>query len=190
MTGKLIVFEGIDGSGKTTQSRLLASWLRQKGKAVTEISEPTIRPCDCMLRSLRGRAVIDWFIADRRENVRLNIRPALERGDIVIMDRYYFSTIAYQGVMTRNPNLIREMNEAFAPIPDLLFLLDITPEVAMERVGKRGAPDAFERLDYLKEVAGAYARMWFSYMRRLDGTAAKYLIHWQVVARVDELLRG
>jgi dTMP kinase len=109
--GLLIVFEGIDGSGKTTHVRLLDQRLRRAGYDVVCLKEPTEGPWGQKLRQLaqHGRQEIppttelEWFLQDRREDVEHNIQPALARGQIVVLDRYYFSTIAYQGTLQLDP---------------------------------------------------------------------------------------
>ena len=159
--GLFIVFEGIDGAGKTTHVRLLDNRLRQAGYDVVCLKEPTEGPWGQKLRQLaqHGRQEIppatelEWFLQDRREDVEHNIQPALARGQIVVLDRYYFSTIAYQGALQLNPEEIRARNEAFAPPPDLVFLLHLPAAQGWQRVRQRGTLSHFERLDYLERVA-------------------------------------
>ena len=98
-----IVFEGIDGTGKSTQVRLLAKALRELGQEVVTSKEPTDGPVGTRLRQsaekgrLSPQEELDLFHQDRRDHVQSLIAPALERGDTVIVDRYFFSTMAYQG---------------------------------------------------------------------------------------------
>ena len=102
-----------------------------------------------------------------------------------MLDRYYFSTIAYQGALQLDPEEIRVRNEAFAPPPDLLFLLDLSAEQGLQRVRQRGALSHFERLDYLERVAAIFAAMRFPYLRRIDASAAPTTVQahiWQAVA--------
>ena len=191
--GLLIVFEGVDGAGKTTQVRLLEQHLRCAGYDVVCLKEPTEGPWGQKLRQLaqQGRQHVSpatelaWFLQDRREDVEQNLRPALARGQIVLMDRYYFSTMAYQGALQLDPEEIRAQNEAFAPPPDLLFILDIPPEWGLQRVQQRGALSHFECLDYLERVAIIFAAMQFPYLQHIDASAEPALVHehiWQVVA--------
>ena len=187
------MFEGIDGAGKTTHVRLLDDSLRQAGYDVVCLKEPTEGPWGQKLRQLaqHGRQAIspatelEWFLLDRCEDVEHNIRPALARGQIVVLDRYYFSTIAYQGALQLDPDEIRARNEAFAPPPDLLFLLHLPAAQGLQRVRERGTLSHFERLDYLERVAAIFAAMDFPYLRRIDAaadplTVQKYI--WQEVA--------
>ncbi len=191
--GLFIVFEGIDGAGKTTQVRLLGERLQRAGYDVACLKEPTEGPWGQKLRQLaqHGRQAIspatelEWFLQDRREDVEHNIQPALARGQIVVLDRYYFSTIAYQGALQLNPEEIRARNEAFAPPPDLLFLLHLPAAHGFQRVRQRGALSHFEGLDYLERVAAIFAALDFPYLRRIDATADALAVQehiWQEVA--------
>lgn len=158
--GKLIVVEGIDGAGKSTQVRRLAEALRAEGRAVTVSREPTDGPWGRKIRASAAaqRMSLDdelhAFIEDRKEHVATVIRPALERGDVVLLDRYYFSTIAYQGARGGDVAAIRAANEAIAPKPDLVLLIDFDPAAALDRIrGARGdVPDQFEKLDQLQAI--------------------------------------
>jgi dTMP kinase len=187
-----IVFEGLDGAGKTTQIRLLYDHLRQEGYNVVCLKEPTGGPWGQKIRHLaqHGRrgvppaTELEWFLEDRRQDVEENIRPALARGRIVVLDRYYFSTMAYQGALGCDPEVIRTRNEAFAPSPDLLFLLEISPAEGLQRVQQDRKLDDFERLDYLEQVAALFAQMHFPYLRRIPATLKPEAMHariWQEV---------
>ena len=93
------------------------------------------------------------FVEDRRLDVDRNILPSLARGMVVIMDRYYFSTMAYQGALGIDPGEIRAANEAFAPRPGLTLILDLPAETGAERIrAARGAQDSFEGVEYLRRV--------------------------------------
>lgn len=194
--GCFIVFEGLDGAGKTTQVHLLAERLQQAGYAVVCLKEPTDGPWGQKLRQLmhQGRqgvtpaTELEWFLADRREDVEQNIRPALARGQIVLLDRYYFSTMAYQGALGCDPETIRARNEAFAPPPDLLFVLEISPDQGLQRVQRQRAPDNFERLEYLERVAALFTRMDFPYLRRIPATLASDAIHARIWQEVQPVL--
>lgn len=142
--GFLVVIEGIDGAGKSTQANLLQSALLDRGLPVVRSREPTDGPHGRRLResAQSGRLglpeEIELFAMDRREHVDRLINPALRDGKIVLLDRYYFSTAAYQGARGADPAALVAMNEAFAPEPDLLLLLDLPPQKGLERVGSRG----------------------------------------------------
>jgi dTMP kinase len=194
--GLFIVFEGVDGAGKTTQVHLLDERLRQEGYDVLCLKEPTEGPWGQKLRQLaqHGRQAIspatelEWFLQDRREDVERNIQPALARRQIVVLDRYYFSTMAYQGALQLNPEEILARNEAFAPPPDLLFLLHLPAAQGLQRVRQRGTLSHFERLDYLERVAAIFAAMDFPYLRRIDATAETRTVQEHIWQEVVALL--
>ena len=155
--GQLIVIEGIDGTGKSTQSRHLADYLRQQGHEVIESHEPTNGPWGRKLResATTGRLSIEdeleYFLQDRRQHVEELIKPTIERDGIVILDRYYFSSMAYQGYRGIDPAEIRQKNEAFAPQPDHLIILDIDADTALQRIGIRdGIANEFEKKESLE----------------------------------------
>jgi dTMP kinase len=194
--GLLLVFEGIDGAGKTTQVGLLDERLRRAGYEVVCLKEPTAGLWGQKLRQLaqHGRQEVapatelEWFLQDRREDVEHNIQPALARGQIVVLDRYYFSTMAYQGALQLDPEEIRARNEAFAPPPDLLFLLHLPAEQGWQRVRQRGLLSHFERLDYLERVAAIFAAMRFPYLRRIDASAESLTMQEHIWREVASLL--
>ena len=111
MMGKLITFEGIDGAGKSTQIRMFEEYLRNKGADALFLREPTAGKWGREIRSLleKGDSAIPpeeafrLFTLDRRENVEKNILPAIRAGKIVALDRYYFSSIAYQASLGTDP---------------------------------------------------------------------------------------
>lgn len=163
--GLLIAFEGIDGTGKSTQMHLLADYLREKGLQVIETREPTDGPYGQKIRQLyvnRGSCSLEeeleLFILDRRQHVDEIIEPALRRGKIVLTDRYYFSTAAYQGAAGLDPSVIFAAN-GFAPKPDLVLLLVMEPEESVRRIEQlRGERlNDFEQVDQLRKVAELFA---------------------------------
>lgn len=164
--GLLIVLEGIDGTGKSTQCRLLAEGLRERGFAVKQSFEPTNGVYGRRLREsaeagrLEPEEELELFLKDRKEHVEQLIRPALEAGECVVLDRYYFSTMAYQGSRGLDPGEIRRRNEEFAPVPDVLFILDLDVEVALGRVRSRGdVPNDFEREESLRRCHEIFASL-------------------------------
>lgn len=163
--GALIAFEGIDGTGKSTQLPLLAHFLRGRGLAVVETREPTDGPYGQRIRALyrdRGQATpeqeLELFLQDRRQHVDEVIEPTLAAGKIVLTDRYYFSTAAYQGAAGCDPSEIFARHD-FAPEPDLVLLLTQTPADSLARIrDKRGdTPNDFEQQDQLEKVAALFA---------------------------------
>ncbi|MFM2196798.1 MAG: hypothetical protein RLZZ505_230 [Verrucomicrobiota bacterium] len=139
-----IVIEGIDGTGKSTQARRLADHFTALGRKVTLSREPTDGPWGTLLRNsaetgrLSPEEELDAFLKDRRQHVTEKIVPALAAGHVVILDRYYFSNMAYQGTRGFDPLKIRADNETFAPVPDHLLILDLDVETALRRIGTRG----------------------------------------------------
>lgn len=161
----LISFEGIDGAGKTTQAALLVARLRERGMAVTTSREPTGGPHGMAIREAAQRGVrlppeeeLALFLLDRQQHVEQVIRPALDRGDVVILDRYVHSTAAYQGGADPARTLaLLERQRSWAPWPDLTIWLQVSPEEAVRRIDARGAGvTAFERLDNLRQVDLGY----------------------------------
>jgi len=152
-----IVIEGIDGTGKSTQVKLLGEWFEKHGRTVVLSREPTDGPWGRKLREsgdsgrLSPADELEYFLNDRRQHVEEIIRPSLAAGKVVILDRYYFSTMAYQGARGLDPAEIRRRNEAFAPVPDHLFILDLDVDTALARIGSRGdTANEFEQRESLE----------------------------------------
>ncbi|MBN2265677.1 MAG: dTMP kinase, partial [Candidatus Aminicenantes bacterium] len=175
--GLFIVLEGIDGSGKTTQARALLRRLRRRGLKAAFFREPTrgrwgreIKRLAARAGSLTPEEELALFVKDRRENVARNLRPALEAGTIVVLDRYYFSTIAYQGAKGIDPERIRRMNEAFAVRPDLVIVIHVDAADGLARIrGRKTRDELFERQDYLVRVAGLFRRFAGPHIVHIDG---------------------
>ena len=167
MSGYFIVFEGGEGAGKSTQEALLTEALEQRGLTVTRTREPGGTPAGEEIRrvvlspefeGLDPRAEALLFAAARGEHVARVIRPALERGEVVICDRYLDSSVAYQGFARGlGPRRIRDLslwatNEL---LPDLTIVLDIDPADGLGRFTERDRLEA-EPLDYHRQVRAAY----------------------------------
>ena len=178
----LIVIEGIDGTGKSTLAQALAEALRAGGDEVVVSAEPTRRsPEGRRLRALaaEGREgvtvddEIELFVADRRWHLEHVVEPALRAGRIVILDRYYYSTMAYQGARGADPEAILKRHRAFAPEPDLLVLLDLPVVEALARItDQRGSTlDAFEGREYLERVRAVFDTIQHPRLLRLDARA-------------------
>lgn len=183
LRGSLIVFEGIDGTGKSTQIQLLAAYLRAHGIDVVTDFEPTRGAWGMRVReaALSGKRLdideeIDCLLQDRREHVRNLIEPSLAAGKWVLLDRYYLSMMAYQGASGASVEQIREQNEEFATIPDVAFWLDIPVEEAIARMNVRGnGQDAFENEPFLSACAAIYSAMEMPWLHRIeaDGSVAE-----------------
>jgi dTMP kinase len=171
----LVVVEGIDGSGKSTLVARLAEHCAKQGLECVATREPTNGKWGSLLRqSARGSRLplaeeLELFMKDRAEHVEQVIGPALAAGKIVILDRYYFSTAAYQGARGGDPEAILEANERFAPVPDLVLLLDVSPRVGGGRINHRGDQvDAFEEAEYQANVRRIYLSLNRPCIRLID----------------------
>jgi dTMP kinase len=195
-SGILIAFEGIDGAGKTTQARLLAESLRAAGKSVVSSKEPTDGPWGRKIRAsaTAGRLPpadeLHAFTEDRKEHVRDLIQPALRRGEMVILDRYFYSTIAYQGSNGFDPDtLAAEMLAAF-PVPDAVILIDVPPAVGLARIreGRGETPNAFEQLSHVEEVRRLFLDLAVKHtnIQVLDGTRDVASIHGSIVKSLHD----
>jgi dTMP kinase len=190
-TGLLLALEGVDGSGKTTQGRLLAAALRRRGSELVLTREPGSGPAGEKLRRylsgptrhLSPAVELALFIADRREHVAQVIKPALAAGRLVITDRYYYSSVAYQGALGLNPAHILAANESFAPRPDLVFILTLPPVLAAARLSRSpGRPrQVSEGLNYLKQVAAIYASLTGPQIYRINACASPQAVHAQIL---------
>ena len=195
--GRLIAFEGLDGCGKSTQLARLAALLRAAGCSVVTTREPSDLPSGARIREMArsGRSLVPeeelrWFLEDRRAHVAEVIEPALRAGKIVLTDRYYLSTVAYQGARGLDFARILADSEAAFPIPDLVLLLEIDPQLAYARVHARGAPleGVFERRDFLSRVASVFDAIRRPYVERVPGGGEPDQIEAIIAARVRERL--
>ncbi len=196
--GFLIVLDGIDGAGKSTQARRLLQKLRALGYKAVSFREPTrgkwgrvIKRMAKTVRSLTPEEELELFVKDRRENVHKNIQPALSGEKVVILDRYYFSTIAYQGAKGIDPSRIRRLNERFAVKPDLVFILDIEPGRGLGRIQKRKKKDLlFERERYLGRVRKIFSGFRGRKFVHLDAARSKEELAGEIIARVLRRLKN
>ncbi|WP_434593694.1 dTMP kinase [Streptomyces sp. A5-4] len=180
-TGFFIAMEGGDGAGKSTQVEVLAEWIRNKGHEVVVTREPGATPIGKRLRSilldvssagLSNRAEALLYAADRAEHVDSVVRPALERGAIVITDRYVDSSVAYQGAgRDLSPTEIARISRWATDglVPHLTVLLDVSPETARERFTE--APDRLE-----SEPPEFHARVRHGFLTLAAAAPARYLV--------------
>jgi len=166
MKGKLVSIEGIDGCGKTTHVRLLADWLRSRGHRVIVTDEPTGGVIGRVIkRALRGELKLPvavealLFAADRVQHIAELIRPALKAGKIVVTERYFYSSLAYQSARGLSMTWLEGINRA-AIRPNLSILIDVPAEVALQRIKRSRRLDKFERdLQLQRRVRVNYLRI-------------------------------
>jgi dTMP kinase len=197
--GRLIVLEGIDGSGTTTQTERLVEHLRRRGRTAVPTREPSAGPIGRLLRevllghhrisrdvSLDGRTMALLFAADRLDHLQREVEPLLAAGNDVVSDRYLMSSLAYQAEEADREWVVL-LARGVRP-PDLTILLDIPIEVAAQRRLLAGRPE--ERYDadsYLGRVADNYRRLARTDASAviLDGSAARDEVAAAVAAAVE-----
>ena len=159
--GSLVTFEGLDGCGKSTQFARFVAAREREAVDLLATREPTNGPWGQRVRALArsGEAVpveeeLSWFVADRREHVDTQIEPALTAGAVVACDRYYHSTVAYQGARGLDAWQILEDHERDFPVPELTLYFALPAAECIERIRARGEPvdAAFERLEFLERA--------------------------------------
>lgn len=181
--GRWITLEGGDGSGKTTQSDLLASWLSDAGHSVVRTREPGGSEVGQLIRDIvlhhRGdiapRAEALLYAADRAHHVATVVRPALDRGDVVLQDRYLDSSVAYQGAgRVLDATEIRDLSlwAAEGALPDLTVLLDLDPQAARTRLDSADKP--FDRLE--AEKAEFHGRVRDAYLALAAAEPERFLV--------------
>lgn len=205
MSGLFISFEGIDGVGKSTQADLLENWLQAKGKTVVRTFEPGGTDVGVEIRKIllhhRGdlapRAEAALFAADRAHHVASKIRPALSRGEIVITDRYFDSSVAYQGAGRElSKTEVRDLSlwAVGGLLPELTVLLDLPADVARNRRDGSGTePDRLEseKIEFFERARQAYLDLAKDEPNRflvIDASATVEQMHQQIVDRVAGLI--
>lgn len=195
--GVLIVFEGIDGAGKSTQAEILLNRLKAKGYDVAYFREPSeskwgreIKKRALRADSLSPEEELELFQKDRRENVERNLKPAIEERKIIVLDRYYYSTIAYQGGKGIDKEMIKKANEEFVVKPDLVFILDIDAKRGLERIQDRKKKDKlFEREDYLVKVRKIFRSFEGENIIHIDALKPKEEISKEIEETILKYLR-
>jgi dTMP kinase len=203
--GVWITFEGGDGSGKSTQASLLAKWLTSKGRTVLQTREPGGSEVGNKIRDIvlhhRGdiapRSEALLYAADRAHHIATVVRPALERGEIVLQDRYLDSSVAYQGAgRVLAPDEVRELSlwATEGALPALTILLDLDPQAARARLDSDDKPfDRLEaeKLEFHERVRSAFLDLADADPERffvLDATAPVADLAEQIRERVAKLL--
>jgi len=200
--GTFITLEGVEGSGKTTQMARLGRWLRSRGYRVELTREPDGTALGVGVRRLFERgpsplAQVFLFLAARHQHVEDKIRPWLERGRIVLCDRFTDATLAYQGYAGGiDPATIRELNvqATGGVLPDLTLLFDLDPGEGLRRIGRRRR-DHFERqaLAFHRRVRRGYLEIQRAEPKRVrlvDAARPPAEVTAQARAHIEEFLRG
>ena len=204
--GKFIVFEGADGSGKSTQLKQLGKFLKERGIPVYATREPTDSPFGAMLRScLTGRietnehTVAALFAADRLDHIFNSVNGILAKlgqGITVLCDRFYLSSLAYNGGMV-SPEWVQMLNEPAmeAARPDLTIFLDLSTEESFRRVARRGETERYETLERQRLIRERYFRLFEERRERdhivvIESDEDKDVTQANIRAAVDALFSG
>jgi len=200
--GRFIVFEGIDGSGKSSQVRLLGEELKNLGVRHLLTAEHTRGTVGMLIEDVvRRRKTLDpeslqiCFVADRVAHWNEEVSPALKDGRVVVSDRFYGSTVAYGGAVC-DPEILLQVNRLLVPDPELTILVDVAPEVAMARMDIRGEGKTIfekkERLEGVRErykwLAEKFGNAWVT----IDGSGSEAEVHELVMKqiRMREVIPG
>ena len=163
--GIFIAFEGLDGSGSSTQVDLLAKNLRKESKTVLTTKEPTNNLVGGLIRgvltkqwTISAEGLQLLYAADRSHHLEHEIIPNLEKGSVVITDRYAFSSIAF-GSLGVDVDWLSEINKYFI-LPDITFIIKVRPKICIERIGKRGKSfELFEEEKKLEKTLKTYEQL-------------------------------
>jgi dTMP kinase len=196
-----VTFEGVDWSGKSTQATLLAEWLRGQGRTVLQTREPGGTPAAEAIREvvLHGPGMAPWteaalYAAARADHVALAIRPALERGEDVVCDRYLDSSVAYQGIARGLGEVpVRDLSLTLTDrlLPERTFLVLVDPEQAAARAGDDHDRIEREGLDFMRRADEAFRALAAEFPERivaLDGARDEETIAEEVREHVQHLL--
>ncbi|MDR2203676.1 MAG: dTMP kinase [Nitrososphaerota archaeon] len=195
MKGVFICIEGLDGSGKTTQAKLLTKKLCKAGYNAIYTAEPSqgkigkfIRKClyDQKRMSTITEALL--FAADRIEHIQNTISPALKEGKIVIVDRYIYSSLAYQGSTSMNIHWIETINTN-AQKPDLSLFIDVAPEVVLDRLNrKKSVMENLQTQQCVRQIYQKYVAT--DELKRIDGNENKNKVSDKLYAEVMYFLKN
>lgn len=170
MKGLLIVFDGLDGSGKGTMVHEAKKFLLSKGipeerifttaepthgyygKKVRELLQSTVNP------DVNARQFLDLYAEDRKEHIGNEILPALNTGKIILCDRYKYSTFVYQNLQGIPLEKISEIHKGM-PVPDIAFVLDLPVEGALKRINRRKKLDTFEKKEFMEKVRDGFLNL-------------------------------
>ena len=196
-----IVFEGLDGAGTTTQANLLAQKYRNSGSSVLLTCEPTNSEIGKLIRQiLRGdikitpRSLAFLFAADRDNhlyNLVDGIVSAAEKGGIVVSDRYFFSSLAYQSIDA--PYSEVEIINSLFPFPEIVIYIDTPPDVCIDRIANREIRDDFETLEFQEKVYNLYEKAFCkmsnkTHLIRFDGTLNIAVLEREIFSAVSQII--
>lgn len=165
MKGKLIVIEGLDKSGKETQAKLIIKFLMENGIDAIYEDEPTnSNPIGRLIKDwlnrkidiLDGKAITLLYAADRYEHIRKRIEPAINSGKIVVLDRYFYSTIAYEKALYNVDEKWIEYIHNYVIKPNIVIYLKVKPEECVRRAKLMGEQDRHEKIEKLIAVEKVY----------------------------------
>lgn len=199
-----VVIEGLDGAGTTTQTRRVAEALRQKGQPVSTSCEPSDGPIGMLIRQMLSKRITVFdeeqghravgrqtlallFAADRLDHLRAQVEPALSRGEVAITDRYYHSSLVYQGDSADGNfdyRWVEEINGR-ARTPDLTVYLEASAQVCLSRISERGRRDIYESREKLERLERRYEEV----MQRVEARGEEVL-RLDATASVQELTRA
>ncbi|WP_417228254.1 dTMP kinase [Amphritea sp.] len=212
MTGKFIVFEGIDGSGTSTQADLLVQYFRRKGQVCYLTCEPSSGPIGNMIRQgMKGRVIFSkgenpvlekgdlfdeqmayLFAADRHDHLYNPVDGVINQvnsGAVVISTRYFFSSFAYHCSSKEDFTLVKTLNSKF-PDPDLVIYMDNPVGESIKRMSTRAFADEYENERKLKQVSDNYSKIFSEYegaFLSLNATNNIDTIHHKIVEKVESL---
>ena len=202
--GKFIVFEGIDGSGKSTQIAMLAKRLKEKGEKVYVTAEPTFSTSGGIIRDALSGAVprstcelaalFVWDRINHNINKANGINKMLKDGYTVISDRYYYSSLAYQGEAT-DYEWVKALNCSCPEIrkPDLCVFIDVSPEVAIKRItSDRATTEIFEEVGKLTSIRDTFLRIFEDLkddnVAIIDGDGTPDIVSDKVLEKIEDLM--
>ena len=181
--GVLIAIEGIDGSGKTTMVNRLKEHFTRLHYKVSTFKEPSEGKFGQKIKklSVEGRenttpiAEMELFLLDRQENSEKNVKPALGKHELVIMDRYYYSSIAYQGSRGLDLRVIQRENEKIAIRPDIVIILDCAVSIGLTRIEfvRGDIPNHFEKEEHLEKARKIFNQMQAPYIQIIDASPSE-----------------
>ncbi len=196
--GLFIVFEGIDGTGKTSQIDRLASFLKTQGHDVVTTREPSDGYFGKKLRSLfysreaisKGEE-LQLFLDDRKDHLQQTILPALKKGSTILCDRYFLSTIAYQGATGHFTVEELLAKNSFAPAPDIALLLTAPITTCIERItkGRKEKLNDFEQRAFLEKTDAIFASLQFPWLKRVDCSGSMDTVEREIRQYITPLLQ-